>query len=154
RAQIPKPATTLVMKERNLAPHRTTYRRHRGEYLQPKEPVSAATPSALAKPKSPPTDRLSFARWLVSEENPLCDRVAVNRQWAAFFGRGIVRTAEDFGTQGESPSHPELLDWLAVDFRRSGLSMKRLHRLIVTSAVYRQQTRVSPDLLAKDSDNA
>jgi hypothetical protein len=116
--------------------------------------VTAATPSALPKPHDAPKDRLSFARWLVSPENPLCDRVAVNRQWAAFFGRGLVRTQEDFGSQGETPTHPELLDWLAVEFRRSGLSMKRLHRLIVTSAVYRQSACVTPELLVRDSDDA
>jgi len=154
RSRIPAPATTLVMQERKLAPPRVTHRRHRGEYLQSKEPVAAATPSALPKPHEAPKDRLSFARWLVSAENPLCDRVAVNRQWAAFFGRGLVRTQEDFGSQGEAPTHPALLDWLAVEFRHSGLSMKHLHRLIVTSAVYRQSTRVSPELLARDSDNA
>jgi hypothetical protein len=154
RTQLPKPSTTLVMEERDVAPRRVTQRRHRGEYLQPKEIVKAATPSALPKPRFQPSGRLEFARWLVSKENPLCDRVAVNREWSAFFGRGIVRTAEDFGSQGETPSHPELLDWLAVEFRRSGMSMKRLHRLIVTSAVYRQSTRISPELLARDSDNA
>jgi len=153
RAQIPKPATTLVMQPRDLAPPRVTHRRHRGEYLQPREAVTAATPSALAKAKSSPTDRLSFAQWLVGNENPLGDRVAVNRQWSAFFGRGVVRTAEDFGTRGEMPSHPELLDWLAVEFRRNGMSMKKLHRLIVTSAVYRQSTKATPEILAKDAEN-
>jgi hypothetical protein len=154
RAQTPKPATTLVMQERRLAPPRVTHRRHRGEYLQPREAVTAATPSALPRPTTMPKDRLGFAKWLVSNENPLGDRVTVNRHWAAFFGRGLVRTQEDFGSQGEAPSHPELLDWLAVEFRRSGMSMKRLHRLIVTSAVYRQSSRVSPELLARDADNA
>jgi hypothetical protein len=153
RASIPKPATTLVMQPRDLAPPRVTNRRHRGEYLQPREAVTAATPSALQKPKSSPTDRLSFAKWLVGNENPLGDRVAVNRQWSAFFGRGLVRTAEDFGSQGETPSHPELLDWLAIEFRRNGMSMKRLHRLIVTSAVYRQSTKATAELLAKDAEN-
>ena len=87
---------------------------------------------AAAAGRTRPRDRLGFARWLVSPENPLVGRVTVNRQWAAFFGRGIVRTTEDFGYQGEPPTHPELLDWLAVEFVEQGWSMKKLHRLIVT----------------------
>jgi hypothetical protein len=98
-------------------------------------------------------DRLAFASWLVSRENPLTARVVVNRAWAAFFGRGIVKTTEDFGYQGDSPSHPELLDWLAVDLMNQGWSMKKLHRLIVTSATYRQSSKVAPEMLAKDAEN-
>jgi hypothetical protein len=104
-------------------------------------------------PKEQPANRLALARWLVSPANPLVGRVTVNRQWQAFFGRGLVRTLDDFGYQGEVPTHPELLDWLAVEFVERGWSMKRLHQLIVTSATYRQASRVSPELLAKDPEN-
>src|SRR5204863_7093709 len=100
-----------------------------------------------------PRNRLTFARWLVDPGNPLVGRVTMNRQWSAFFGRGIVRTTEDFGYQGEPPTHPELLDWLAVEFVRRGWSMKAMHRLIVTSATYRQSSQVSSELLARDPHN-
>src|SRR5262249_11813545 len=118
------------------------------------EEVKPGVPAAL--PPLPPgatADRLTFARWLVSGENPLTARVTVNRAWAAFFGRGIVRTTEDFGFQGEPPTHPGLLDWLAVEFVRSGWSMKKLHKLIVMSATYRQASKVTPELLDKDPKN-
>jgi hypothetical protein len=104
-------------------------------------------------------DRLGVARWLVSSDNPLTARVAVNRFWAQLFGIGLVRTEEDFGSQGELPSHPELLDWLAVEFMASrgrespGWDMKRLLRLIVTSATYRQSSKVTPELVARDPLN-
>ena len=107
-------------------------------------------------PPLPPgakNDRLAFARWLVSRSHPLTARVVVNRQWAAFFGRGLVRTVEDFGYQGELPSHPELLDWLAVEFMESGWSLKKLHRLIVTSETYRQSSRVTGDGATRDPEN-
>jgi hypothetical protein len=89
----------------------------------------------------------------VSPENPLTARVIVNRQWAAFFGRGIVKTTEDFGYQSEAPTHPELLDWLAAEFVKQGWSLKKLHRLIITSATYRQSSRVTPSMLAADRDD-
>src|SRR5262249_26304453 len=104
-------------------------------------------------PKDAPHNRLTFAKWLVSLGNPLVGRVTVNRQWQAFFGSGIVRTTQDFGYTGEPPSHPDLLDWLAVEFVEGGWSLKRLHKLIVMSATYRQSSRVTPELLAKDPDN-
>ncbi len=111
-------------------------------------------------PRDRPADRLTLARWLVSPQNPLTSRVTVNRHWATFFGRGLVRTQEDFGFQGALPTHPELLDWLAMDFvgdlksQISNLkSLKRLHRLIVTSATYRQSSRVTPELLKRDAPN-
>ncbi|WP_414663135.1 PSD1 and planctomycete cytochrome C domain-containing protein [Horticoccus sp. 23ND18S-11] len=98
-------------------------------------------------------NRLDLARWLVSAENPLVARVTVNRAWQAFFGTGLVKTAEDFGAQGERPSHPELLDWLATEFVRSGWDMKALHRLIATSATYRQSSRVTAALYERDPEN-
>jgi hypothetical protein len=100
-----------------------------------------------------PHDRLSFAKWLVDRRNPLTARVTVNRHWAAFFGRGLVRTTEDFGLQGELPSHPALLDWLAIEFMDRGWSVKDLHRVIVTSATYRQAAAVTPELADRDPQN-
>ena len=91
-------------------------------------------------------DRLELARWLVSPENPLVARVTVNRWWAEFFGKGMVVTEEDFGSQGDLPTHPELLDWLAVEFMEQGWSMKHIHRLIVNSATYQQNSKARPEL--------
>jgi hypothetical protein len=142
------------MQERPAENPRPTYRHNRGEFLQPEERVEPGVLSALPPfPADAPRNRLGFARWLVSPDNPLTAQVTVNRQWAAFFGRGLVPTLQDFGYQGEPPSHPELLDWLAVDFVKDGWSLKKLHRLIVTSAAYLQSSRVTPDLLARDADN-
>ena len=152
--------TTLVLRERPPENPRPTFRHHRGEFLSPKESVAPAVlgvlnPLSAEAPKS----RLGFAQWLVSSENPLTARVTVNRQWAAFFGRGLVRTTEDFGLQGDAPTHPELLDWLSVEFMKQGWSLKKLHRLIVTSAAYQQSSAVSqiPESKAaprfKDPDN-
>ena len=146
--------TTLVFRERPAGNPRPTFIHHRGEYLQVREPVQPGVFGflpPLAAGEKP--DRLTFARWLVAPQNPLTARVTVNRQWAAFFGRGIVRTTEDFGYQGESPTHPELLDWLAVEFVKQGWSLKKLHRLIVTSATYQQSSRATPELLARDAEN-
>ena len=144
----------MAMLERPDDNPRTTHRHHRGEYLSPKETVSPAIP-ALFMPltTNPPDDRLSFAKWLVSNENPLAARVAVNRSWRAFFGAGLMRTSGDFGTQSDPPTHPKLLDWLAAEFVEEGWSMKKLHRLIVTSATYRQSSRVTPELLTRDPQN-
>ncbi|MCE9564556.1 MAG: PSD1 and planctomycete cytochrome C domain-containing protein [Planctomycetes bacterium] len=154
RKQLPQPATTLVMQERPADNPRQTFRHHRGEFLQPKEAVTPGVPSWLPPlPKDAPANRLTFAKWLVSPENPLTARVTVNRHWHAFFGRGLVRTLDDFGYQGEAPTHPELLDWLAAEFVERGWSVKKLHKLIVTSATYRQTSRMTPELLAKDADN-
>ena len=126
----------------------------RGEYLNPAEKVSFATPAFLpAMPADAPKNRLGFAQWLVSPEHPLTARVQVNRIWQHFFGIGIIKTSEDFGVQSEYPIHGALLDWLAVEFRERGWSMKAIHRLIVTSATYRQSSRVSPELLARDAEN-
>lgn len=152
--QLPHPPTTLVMRERPAENPRPTYVHRRGEFLQADEPVSAATPAFLpGLPQGQAANRLSFARWLVSPDNPLTARVIVNRNWSAFLGKGLVRTTEDFGYQGQMPSHPELLDWLALDFMEHGWSLKKLHRLIVTSAAYRQSSKVTPELLQKDPEN-
>jgi hypothetical protein len=104
-------------------------------------------------PQGAPNNRLGFAKWLVAPENPLTARVAVNRHWQMLFGAGIVRTVEDFGAQGDWPSHHELLDWLAVEFRDGGWDVKKVLKTIVTSATYRQSSRVTPALLQKDPDN-
>ncbi|MBI3720957.1 MAG: DUF1553 domain-containing protein [Fimbriimonas ginsengisoli] len=126
----------------------------RGNYEQQREPVAAGTPGFLPPlPAGAPTNRLGLARWLVSPEHPLTARVHVNRAWQMFFGQGLVRTSENLGTQSEPPTHPELLDWLAVEFRESGWDMKRLHRLIVSSATYRQSSRVTKAWLARDPEN-
>ena len=139
-----KGTSTLVMRERPPGQTRPTFLHNRGEFTQPRERVSPRLPAALwPEDKAPPSDRLEFARWLVSRENPLTARVVVNRQWAAFFGKGLVSTLDDFGMQGELPSHPELLDYLAVEFMESGWSMKVLHRLIVTSETYQQSSETS-----------
>ncbi len=146
--------TTLVMRERPAENPRPTFLHHRGEFLQPEKRVEPGVLSAVAPfPPELPRNRLGFAKWLVSKDNPLTARVAVNRQWQAFFGRGLVRTVDDFGFSGEAPTHPELLDWLAVEFVKQGWSLKKIHRLMVMSATYRQSSMVTPELLAKDFDN-
>ncbi len=154
RSNPPRGQPTLAMRERPADNPRPTFRHHRGEYLSPKEQVSAAVPAFLPPlPANAPASRLAFAQWLVSPENPLTARVFVNRQWQAFFGRGIVKSLEDFGYQSEPPSHPELLDWLAVEFMKQGWSTKKLHRLIVTSATYKQSARTTPELQERDPQN-
>ncbi|MCE9552302.1 MAG: PSD1 and planctomycete cytochrome C domain-containing protein [Planctomycetes bacterium] len=146
--------TSLVMRERPAENLRKTFRRHRGEYLQPKEEVTAGVPEFLPPlPAGAATNRLALARWLVGPDNPLTARVVVNRQWGILFGQGLVRTSGDFGQVGEPPTHPQLLDWLACKFVEDGWSLKRLHRRIVSSATYRQSSRISPELLAKDPQN-
>lgn len=154
RNQWPTAPTTLVFVERPTHHPRPTFRYHRGEFLQPREPVAPGVPAVLPPlPADAPRDRLTFARWLVAPANPLTGRVAMNRQWAALFGRGIVRTTDDFGYQGETPTHPELLDWLAIELVRQEWSMKRMHRAMVTSATYRQASRADADRLARDPRN-
>lgn len=154
RREMPAYTTTLVMAERPADHPRETFVHHRGQFLQATERVTPGVPAVLPDlPAGAKRDRLAFARWLVSPENPLTARVTVNRQWAAFFGRGLVATLGDFGYQGEPPTHPQLLDWLAVEFMQDGWSLKRLHRLIVTSATYQQDSRVTPQLLEKDPEN-
>ena len=151
RQSLPNPPTTLVLSERPAGHGRPTFVHHRGEFLQATEKVAPGVPAFLPPlPRGAPVNRLTFARWLVSPENPLTSRVTVNRQWQAFFGRGIVATLGDFGYQGDLPTHPELLDWLAVQFIKDGWSLKKLDRLIVTSAAYRQSSGVTSELLARD----
>ena len=146
RKQLPASTRTLVMRERNPEDYRTTNRHHRGEYLQPKEPVVANVPAVFRQADDKAvTDRLQLARWLVSDKNPLVARVVVNRAWREFFGTGIVRTAGDFGTQSEPPSHPKLIDWLSRDFVENGWSLKRLHRQIVLSKAYQQEIGPAPE---------
>ena len=126
----------------------------RGEYLSPLERVTFATPAFLpALPENTPQNRLGLARWLFDEANPLTARVAVNRAWQTFFGDGLVRTPEDFGVQGDRPIYQNVLDTLAVRLRQDGWSMKRLHRLIVTSRAYRQSSAVEEVLLERDPEN-
>ncbi|MCE9629165.1 MAG: PSD1 and planctomycete cytochrome C domain-containing protein [Planctomycetia bacterium] len=146
---------TLVLRERPADNPRKTFRHHRGEFTQPKEEVAPATPAFLPQlPGDAPADRLALARWLVSSDNPLTARVTVNRHWQAFLGRGIVPSLEDFGYQSEPPSHPQLLDWLAATFMHDlGWSVKKLQRLIVTSATYRQTSMAPPQLLERDPQN-
>ncbi|HEY7117435.1 MAG TPA: DUF1553 domain-containing protein [Tepidisphaeraceae bacterium] len=127
---------------------------YRGEYDKRRDEVSAATPASLpAFPADAPRNRLGFAKWLLSPEHPLTARVTVNRYWQELFGTGIVKTTEDFGIMGEMPSHQELLDWLAVDFRESGWDVKRMFKLMVMSATYRQSAATTPQKLAKDPEN-
>ena len=146
--------TALVMRERPSFERPSTPFRERGAFMSPGEGVHAGTPDVLPSmgPDQMP-NRLGLARWLVSPDNPLTARVTVNRSWEQFFGRGLVETSEDFGTQGAAPSHPELLDWLATELVRLGWSQKKLHKLIVMSAAYRQDASVTPDLLDKDPYN-
>jgi hypothetical protein len=142
----------MVMEE--LASPRPTNVLLRGQYDRPGKPVSRGVPHVLPPlPGGTPTNRLGLAQWIVDRRNPLTARVAVNRQWQLFFGQGLVRTAEDFGTQGERPTHPALLDWLAVELPESGWDMKALQRLIVTSATYRQSSLVTSALHERDPDN-
>jgi len=147
-----KSPTTLVMVER--AKPRETHVMRRGSYLSPGDAVASETPTALHPfNMNWPRNRLGLARWLVDADNPLVARVTVNRWWAEIMGRGLVATQEDFGKQSEPPTHPKLLDWLAVEFMERGWSMKHIHKLIVMSATYRQSSRVTPALLATDAAN-
>jgi hypothetical protein len=158
-----RPAETLVFQEKadNAVP--ATYTHIKGGFLAKDERVTAAVPAVLNPiPTGQPVNRLGLARWLVDRDNPLTARVAVNRIWEQLFGRGLVETAEDFGTQGQKPTHPELLDWLAVRFAsltdasnptNCGWSQKRLLRQIVLSATYRQASKVSPALEERDPAN-
>ncbi|MEO2021410.1 MAG: PSD1 and planctomycete cytochrome C domain-containing protein [Pirellulaceae bacterium] len=154
RKQIPSWPQTLVLRERAADNVRPTFRHHRGEYLSPREAVVPGLPTRFASgPGKQPQNRLELARWLVSERNPLVARVHVNRTWRALFGSGLVRSSGDFGTQSAPPTHPQLLDWLAVEWVSRGWSMKQLHRLIVNSATYQQGSGVTPEGLRIDPEN-
>ncbi len=142
----------MVMGEREEP--RATHVLNRGDYESPGEAVSPGIPEILNPlPKDAPANRLGLAKWLVSSDNPLTARVTVNRYWQHHFGMGLVKTTEDFGVQGEQPSHPELLDWLAREFIDSGWDVKHMHRLMVTSATYRQSSKARPDLREIDPEN-
>ncbi|HVR71582.1 MAG TPA: PSD1 and planctomycete cytochrome C domain-containing protein, partial [Vicinamibacteria bacterium] len=146
--------TAMVLRERAGGERPSTPLRVRGSYLAPGERVYAGVPAALPPlPEQAMPNRLGLALWLADESNPLTARVTVNRIWEQYFGRGLVETSEDFGTQGERPTHPELLDWLATEFQRQETRLKPLHRLIVTSATYRQSSRVTPLLRERDPYN-
>jgi hypothetical protein len=146
------PPTTLVMVE--MDEKRDTHVMARGSYLSPKQKVEADVPQVLNdwNPKWP-KNRLGLAKWLVDPENPLTARVVVNRWWGQFFGSGIVSTEEDFGSQSEPSTHPELLDWLAVEFMEKGWSMKHIHKLIALSGTYGQSSKVTSSMLERDANN-
>src|SRR5205807_2716680 len=141
-----------VMQERPGMP--VAYVLYRGEYDKRRDPVKPDTPRSLpALPPDLSKNRLGLARWLLRAEHPLTARVTVNRFWQELFGTGLVRTTEDFGVMGELPSHPELLDWLAVEFRESGWNVKQFFKLLVSSAAYRQAALATPEKLEKDAQN-
>ncbi|MCA9164978.1 MAG: DUF1553 domain-containing protein, partial [Planctomycetales bacterium] len=145
-------ATTLVFREAKS--QKPAYMLERGEYDRRKDEVKRATPAILPPmPEGVPNDRLGFANWLVDPAHPLTARVTVNRLWQQVFGTGIVKTSEDFGSQGEPPSHPELLDWLAVQFIEDGWDVKHLMKRFVMSAAYRQSSQVTPEKLERDPKN-
>ncbi|MEX2559521.1 MAG: DUF1553 domain-containing protein, partial [Pirellulales bacterium] len=139
-ADMPKPRETFILV--------------RGAYDKKGEQVSPGVPAVLnAMPEGAPANRLGFAQWLVDPKHPLTARVAVNRYWQHYFGLGLVKTAEDFGVQGQWPTHPALLDWLATRFIDSGWNIKQVQKLIVMSGTYRQSSRVTPELFERDPEN-
>ncbi|MDX1948561.1 MAG: PSD1 and planctomycete cytochrome C domain-containing protein [Pirellulaceae bacterium] len=154
REQEPKIATTMILRER--AKPRETFVHKRGDFLDPGAKVTGgvlAVMPSIDHADEGMVSRLDFARWLVAADNPLTPRVAMNRDWQKFFGRGLVETEDDFGTQGSKPSHPELLDWLAREFIHRGWDVKTMHRQIVCSNTYRQSSEVRSDLAAADPQN-
>ena len=153
KAMAQRGAVSLVMEERTDAKPKA-WVLYRGAYDQRRDEVGANTPSALPPMTSAmPRNRLGLAQWMFTEDNPVTARVTVNRMWQEMFGTGIVKTAEDFGSQGETPSHPELLDWLAMDFREHGWDVKRFYKQVLMSAAYRQSAVSTPLKLEKDPDN-
>jgi hypothetical protein len=150
-SQFPEGAAQLVLQ--NRADPRETHLLTRGDFLKPAALVTPGVPDFLNPLPSGPATRLTFAKWLVDPKTPTTARSIVNRVWQAYFGTGIVATAENFGTQCEPPSHPELLDWLAVDLMENGWSLKKLQRLIVTSATYKQSSTITPEAYARDPYN-
>ena len=144
----------MIMKEQEPGKRRETHILDRGDYESPLEKVEPDIPAALHDlPADAPRNRLSLAKWLIAEDNPLTARVIVNRYWQHFFGIGIVKTAEDFGVQSEPPSHPKLVDWLAREFIESGWDVKHMHRLILNSATYRQSSVGTTELIRNDPEN-
>ena len=155
RPQPGKPNTVMVMHE--LEKPRDTFVLNRGLYNQPdkSEKIAPETPGVMGlMSKDLPRNRIGLAKWLLRPEHPLTARVTVNRMWQHFFGRGIVRTSENFGIQGELPSHPDLLDWLATEFIRSGWDMKEFNKMIVMSATYRQSSKATRQQMTTDPDNS
>jgi len=149
-ARLPSYSYAPVLRENDTPPK--TYIHVKGDWREHGDEVHPGTPAVLP-PMNGPANRLTLAKWLMAPENPLTARVAVNRLWQEVFGRGIVRTSEDFGTQGDRPTHPELLDWLATEYRARGWSTKQMLRLMVTSATYRQSSHARPELDARDPEN-
>src|SRR5207247_5873391 len=144
--------TSMVMQE--MSRPRETFVLARGDYRNKGEKVIPGVPAILPPlPKDTPLNRLGLAKWLLDPSHPLTARVEGNHFWQIYFGTGIVKTAEDFGSQGDSPSHPELLDWLATEFIRTRWDIKAMQRLIVTSATYRQSSNLTPELLERDPEN-
>lgn len=149
-----KPTTTVPVMERlPEKERRESFVQLRGSYLSPGEKVSAGVPAIFHPLEAENPDRLTLAKWLVDEDNPLTSRVIANRHWETLFGTGIVETSEEFGSQGELPSHPELLDWLAVELREGGWDLKKFIKLLVMSATYRQSSKTSPELQEVDPNN-
>lgn len=149
-----KPHSVPIFKELAGDQRRKTHMQLRGNYLDLGKEVTEGIPAVFAASEyEMPKDRLELAKWLVSEENPLTARVVVNRFWEQIFGVGLVRTSEEFGAQGELPSHPELLDWLATEFMAQGWDVKKILKLMVSSAAYRQSSKVSADLAERDPEN-
>ncbi|HTD68372.1 MAG TPA: PSD1 and planctomycete cytochrome C domain-containing protein, partial [Candidatus Limnocylindria bacterium] len=152
REEYPDGATSMTLLTREVP--RETHVLRRGDWLKPAKPVTTGVPAVLNPlPKDADGSRLTFAKWLADRKSPTTARVIVNRVWLAYFGSGLLSTPEDFGVQSEAPSHPELLDWLAVDFMDHNWSFKHLHRQIVASAAYRQSSKVTPELYEKDPYN-
>ena len=155
KIEITEGVSTLVLRELPTEERRDTFVHNRGNFMSPGEQVEPAVPAAFHPfPSSSPRDRLGLALWLTSKQNPLTARVTVNRLWSRLFGAGIVRTEEDFGTQGVAPTHPELLDWLATEFMRANWDVKDILKTIVTSATYRQRSDITPELLEVDPENS
>ncbi|WP_425615812.1 DUF1553 domain-containing protein [Anatilimnocola sp. NA78] len=157
QAKVPKlPPERMAQTVAELPKPRETRLHQRGDFLSPGDVVTASTPAILPQPAvfdNRALNRLDLATWVVSDQNPLTARVTVNRVWQQLFGRGIVASSDDFGRQGDKPTHPELLDWLASDFRQRGWSLKQLQRRIVTSSTYQQSSAVRSELRTIDPDN-
>jgi hypothetical protein len=149
-----KPTTTVpILRELGKDRQRVTKLQHRGNYLDLGEEVKPGIPSVFKVGNQQVNNRFDLAKWIVSKDNPLTARVTVNRYWEQLFGTGLVATAEEFGSQGDLPSHPELLDWLAIEFVESGWNLKQLLRTLLVSATYRQSSKISNDMLQLDPDN-